>query len=56
VLVKNSNFDDRAYERYVARGYQPALLGACVGRIGALLLSSNLVGSFVNSREFLYDV
>ena len=27
-----------------------------VGRVGAVLLNSNLVGSFANSREFLYDV
>jgi hypothetical protein len=56
-LITSSNFDDRALdERCIARGISRTFCAPHVGQIGAFLLNSNLVGSFANSREFLYHV
>jgi hypothetical protein len=51
-LLRNSPYDKRC----VGARLSAALLRAGVGRVRAFLLNSNLVGSFANSREFLYDV
>jgi len=43
--------NDRAYDdRCVARGYQPHFLRAACWTVGAVLLNSNLVGSFAHQR------